>query len=152
MAASRARPSNWNVLAERKNAMLRLRLLSLLPAALLLAACAGENQLTLKATDIAYDRTRLEVTAGKPVTLTFINEGVLEHDFNILAFDVTDVHDSGAGGHGGHAGAQGDLHVSAKPGSMAMLEFTPTTPGVYEFYCTVPGHREAGMVGQLIVK
>lgn len=121
-------------------------------AALLLAACAAENQLTLKATDIAYDRTRLEVTAGRPIALSFINEGALEHDFSILTIDATEVHDSSAGGHGGHADAQGDLHISAKPGTTAVLTFTPTTPGVYEFYCTVPGHREAGMVGVLIVK
>jgi len=120
--------------------------------ALLLAACAAENQLTLKARDIAYDQTKLEVTVGRPVTLRFINDGVLAHDFSIATIGVTNVHDSNAGEHGGHAGAKGDLHTSAEPGSRSTLTFTPTTPGTYDFYCTVPGHKEAGMIGQLIVK
>jgi uncharacterized cupredoxin-like copper-binding protein len=25
-------------------------------------------------------------------------------------------------------------------------------PGEYEYYCAVPGHKQAGMVGKLIVK
>ena len=25
-------------------------------------------------------------------------------------------------------------------------------PGTYEYYCNVPGHKEAGMVGTLIVE
>lgn len=120
--------------------------------ALALTACAAENQRTLKAKDIAYDRATLEVTAGKPVTLTFDHEGALEHDFSITTIDVSGVHDSNAGEHGDHAGAPGNLHTAAKPGSRAVLEFVPNTPGAYEFYCTVPGHREAGMTGQLIVK
>jgi uncharacterized cupredoxin-like copper-binding protein len=37
-------------------------------------------------------------------------------------------------------------------GQAGTLEFTPTKPGTYEFICTVPGHKEAGMVGALIVK
>ena len=36
-------------------------------------------------------------------------------------------------------------------GKPALALFTPTTPGTYTFYCHIPGHREAGMVGTLIV-
>jgi uncharacterized cupredoxin-like copper-binding protein len=33
-----------------------------------------------------------------------------------------------------------------------VLEFASTVPGTYEFYCTVVGHKDAGMTGTLIVK
>ena len=36
-------------------------------------------------------------------------------------------------------------------GDSLNVEFTPSTPGEYEFFCTVAGHKEAGMVGTLIV-
>ncbi|MDA0302102.1 MAG: plastocyanin/azurin family copper-binding protein [Chloroflexi bacterium] len=43
------------------------------------------------------------------------------------------------------------MHVAAEAGRVAEIEFTPTQAGTYVFYCTVPGHREAGMEGKLIV-
>lgn len=32
------------------------------------------------------------------------------------------------------------------------MRFTPMEAGEYEFYCSVEGHREAGMKGKLIVE
>jgi uncharacterized cupredoxin-like copper-binding protein len=138
--------------------MVRLTLF-ILGAALLLTACAvgpttrAEPQtVTLKAVDIAYEPKTFEVVAGQPVRLTLVNEGALEHDFSIRTIPVMDVKDSNEGEHGGHSGAQSDLHTSAEPGGSSLLEFTPTAPGAYEFYCTVSGHKEAGAIGTLIVK
>ncbi len=44
------------------------------------------------------------------------------------------------------------LHVAAGPAAQGKLTFTPSKPGTYEFFCTVAGHKEAGMVGTLTVK
>lgn len=43
------------------------------------------------------------------------------------------------------------VQIASMPGMSALVTFTPTEPGTYEFYCAVPGHREAGMVGTVIV-
>jgi uncharacterized cupredoxin-like copper-binding protein len=43
------------------------------------------------------------------------------------------------------------LKAIAKPGQTTTLEFTPTAPGTYEYICTIPGHKEAGMKGTLTV-
>nr|WP_227456656.1 plastocyanin/azurin family copper-binding protein [Geobacillus sp. C56-T3] len=33
------------------------------------------------------------------------------------------------------------------PGKTAEVTFIPIERGVFRFYCTVPGHKESGMVG-----
>ena len=49
-------------------------------------------------------------------------------------------------------GDEADIDVVLQPGESGTLSFTPTEAGEYEFYCTVIGHREAGMVGTLTVE
>lgn len=113
----------------------------------------AQTELTLVATDIAYDANRLEVIAGQPVKLDLKNDGVLEHDFSIMeiphtgeaeAHEVVDGHDmSGV--------PEPEIHVAAPAGGSNTIEFTPSEPGEYEYWCTVAGHKEAGMVGTLTV-
>jgi nitrite reductase (NO-forming) len=38
-----------------------------------------------------------------------------------------------------------------KPGESGTSEFIPSEAGTYYYICTVPGHREQGMVGEIIV-
>ena len=38
-----------------------------------------------------------------------------------------------------------------KPGESGTSEFVPAEEGTYYYICTVPGHREQGMVGEIIV-
>ncbi len=43
------------------------------------------------------------------------------------------------------------LNVSVGSGGAVTQELTVDKAGTYTFYCTVPGHREAGMEGTLVV-
>jgi nitrite reductase (NO-forming) len=82
------------------------------------------------ATEFAFDQPTLRVQPGQRVTLTLENGGKTEHNLRIDALDK---------------------QVVAKPGQTATAEFTLDQPGSYDFYCAIPGHKEAGMRGTLVV-
>jgi len=137
--------------------MLR-KIFPVLVIALLLSACAGganpKTEITLELTDFAYSLPSITVPADQPVLLTLKNEGLVEHDFVIEKIDVTNVvvQDSGFEGHDVHGVETNyDLHISTQAGEASILQFTAAEPGTYEVFCSVAGHKEAGMVGELIV-
>lgn len=141
--------------------MKRLAFVLLMALATVLAACGGTEpegmpavELSLTATDIAYDVNRLEVMAGQRVKLTLHNTGALEHDFSIMEMPHTGevmAEEMEDAAHGHEMTLDPEVHVAAPIGDSRRLEFTPSTPGEYEFFCTVEGHKEAGMVGTLVV-
>lgn len=122
-----------------------------------LAGCAGTpesaTEVTVEATDFAYNPVTITVPSGQPVTLTLKNMGAVEHDFVVDNINVSDVEasDSGPAEHHQMEQAEYDLHFFAKAGESAVLRFTPLQPGTYEIFCSIAGHKEAGMIGELIV-
>ncbi len=113
------------------------------------------------ATDIAYDTNQLEVMTGQPIKVTFRNEGALEHDFSIMKLPLSGeaMSTQMEGEMAGHdddmdnMAEEPEVHVAASMnGGSNVLQFTPAEPGTYEYYCTVEGHKEAGMVGTLTVQ
>jgi nitrite reductase (NO-forming) len=81
--------------------------------------------------DIAFEPTEVTIPANTDVTITLPNNGVAVHNFNIdeLGVKSEDV-----------------------PGGGSTTVTINAPAGTYEFYCSIPGHREAGMVGTLIVQ
>ena len=55
---------------------------------------------------------------------------------------------------GDHTFVIDELGVNAKTpdGQVTKIEFIPKEKGVYRYYCSLPGHREAGQVGTLVVQ
>jgi uncharacterized cupredoxin-like copper-binding protein len=134
---------------------------------ILLAACSEAEpeelstaEFSLTATDLAFSTNQLEVVAGQSVKIALTNEGALEHDFSIMEMPhVGEIHaeSNEMGGETmGHdmtsMEEQPEIHMAAAAGGRSTIEFTPSTAGEYEFYCTVAGHKEAGMAGMLVVK
>jgi plastocyanin len=93
----------------------------------------GTLNLEANETEIAYDTTKLSSKPGK-VTIDFNNPSSLPHNVAIESESGEQLGES-------ETIAKGESSVSAN-----------LAPGTYHFYCTVPGHREAGMEGTLTVK
>lgn len=107
----------------------------------------SESQMiVLETVDMKYSKNVITVEKDKPVTLTLTNLDKVEHDIEIRtsSFNIM-----GSIHH--HGGKKDLLHLHATSENTETLTFTLTESGVYEFYCTVPGHKELGMVGQFIV-
>jgi uncharacterized cupredoxin-like copper-binding protein len=126
--------------------------------ATLLYGCAGVSQpatkITVELTDFTYTPSSITIPADQPVVLTIDNTGLVEHDFVVEKIDVTSVvaQDSGSEHHmQGMDGTSYALHVSTGAGETNTLQFTALEPGTYKIFCSVEGHIEAGMIGELIV-
>ena len=141
--------------------MKQLLVVLLVILALALVACSAgggdvddPQEVVITATDIAFDTARIEVVANRPVALTLHNEGALEHDFSIMhiPMDIAHTPEEDDGGHDMSAMEEmPELHMAVMPGASNAMTFTPTEPGEYSYFCTVPGHKDAGMGGTLVV-
>ena len=80
--------------------------------------------------DLAYEEDSVSAPAGD-VTIAFTNESSLPHDVRVESSDGEDL-----GGTEVVTGGETEASVSLEAGD-------------YTFYCSVPGHREAGMEGTL---
>ena len=128
-----------------------------------LAACGSTSaapttpqSFAVTAKEFGFAPAQLTVAVGQPVELTFQNTGAVEHDWSVREIDLagnpTATEESGGGHMMGDMHDAPKLHVAAGPGTQGKLTFTPSKAGTYEFFCTVAGHKEAGMVGTLTVK
>ena len=82
--------------------------------------------------DLKFDKTALDAKAGK-VSIAMTNRSSVEHDVSLEGQGVDE--------HGKPVKGGGTSTVSAD-----------LKPGRYTFYCSVAGHRDAGMEGTLTVK
>lgn len=139
---------------------MRLRHLPLIVTlGFLVAACGASEDtpaadvpvdvLTIQATDsLRFEPAEATIVAGTEVSVTLSAGAAVEHDL-VLA-DAADRGMVGADGHGSNGGGHmmdaSGLHVvHAEAGMTESTTMMIDTPGTYEAYCSVPGHREAGM-------
>ena len=100
-----------------------------------------------------FDPPLIEIPVGQRVRLTLVNDGRAEHDVEIAALVADRIEAAGEehGRLGGGHHAEDVVAAHAMPGTESSVLFTATEAGRFEFVCTIPGHREAGMVGAILV-
>ncbi|HTA14093.1 MAG TPA: plastocyanin/azurin family copper-binding protein [Solirubrobacteraceae bacterium] len=100
------------------------------------APATGSSSLSLEANpegQLKYNTTSLTAKAGA-VSIAFTNSSPIGHNVTIESSSGSSV-----GATPTFSGGSKTLKVNLKPGT-------------YKFYCSVPGHRMAGMEGTLTVK
>lgn len=118
--------------------MRMIRIVGVALAAFALVGCGSEdeavepsNDLAIEAGDLYYEPTNLAASPGD-VTFTMRNVGAIEHDLVIEEL--------------GDQVIIGLIGAGETETSTIALE-----AGSYTLYCTVPGHRQAGMEATLSV-
>ena len=128
-------------------------------AGLFMAACGSEspatqndtadrpNTVVAAGTDrLAFEPDKFVIPAGKEVTLK-LTAGFIDHDFVV---EGAAEFGTAKGGH--RAEDSEDLHVAhADRGKTVTATFRIDKSGTYTVYCSIPGHRDAGMVASLKV-
>jgi len=119
-------------------------------AAALFTGPAGQS-LSLEMTDLKFSTPALAAKSGELVEVALANKGSIEHDFSIAklpgekALRVGDRDTDVAKGNN-------EVHAHLRAGQTGVVRMRVSSPGAYEFFCTVPGHKEAGMKGTFTVQ
>ncbi len=90
------------------------------------------REITVIGTEFSFEPSSIKVKKGERIRLTFKNQGRAIH--NLVIPDL-------------------NVRTSVIPGnSQEVIEFVADKTGDFVFYCSVPGHRSAGMEGDLQVQ
>ncbi|MEH2197910.1 cupredoxin domain-containing protein [Nostoc sp.] len=102
------------------------------------------------ANELKFEPNHLEFEAGKRYQLRLTNPSQLKHYFTAKDF---------ADGiwtqkvQAGKVEVKGAIHeLELKPGAEAEWVFVPLKSGTYGLRCSIPGHAEAGMTGEIAIK
>ena len=110
-------------------------------------------QITMKEADgkMLFIPDRVEVKKGEQITFILRNNGELKHEFMLASKEENDKHAVLMQKYPDmeHDDPNGKSLETRKTTAL-VWKFTKS--GEFEFACLIPGHREAGMPGKVIVK
>jgi len=101
--------------------------------------------------EMAYAPARIEVKRGEQIRFVIRNNGADDHEFLLATTEENLKHaeEMQKNPHMEHEEPNG---VRLAPKKSAEIVWKFTKAGTFEYSCLIPGHREAGMTGQILVK
>lgn len=96
------------------------------------SATAATQEIMVEGSEFKFNPSSISVKTGESVKVVFKNTGSVSHDFSIS-----------------------DLGIKTQiigAGLEDTVEFKASKSGTHQFTCSVPGHKEAGMIGKLIAE
>jgi uncharacterized cupredoxin-like copper-binding protein len=93
----------------------------------------GGGQLTLSESEFKITPANAHVSSTGTISITVKNAGAVTHALSVQT----------------PSGTVSTSNIA--PGATATLKVNATKGGKYTFYCPIPGHRQAGMQGVLVV-
>lgn len=94
---------------------------------------------------------RLEIRKGEQVRFVLRNDGALEHEF-VLASTADNLAHAEAMKKAPEMAHDEPNAKRLEPGKTGEIVWRFTRTGRFEYGCLIPGHREAGMTGTVVVK
>ncbi|WP_170006006.1 cupredoxin domain-containing protein [Bacillus fonticola] len=114
------------------------------------AETAESRTIRLHTSEYSFTPNEITVQKGEMFTLSLMNMGSEEHDLELAAGEWEQMNSSTAQHQ--HDEMNDIPHVHAKPGETNEITLRAKESGTFSFRCTIPGHKERGMVGELTVK
>ena len=100
---------------------------------------------------MAFDPATIQAKTGEQLRFMIVNAGEGDHEFFLGSPAEVAEHEKMMAKMP-DMGAMEANAVRLTPGAKAELLWRFTRPGEFEYACLLPGHREAGMTGKIIVK
>lgn len=100
--------------------------------------------------ELRFYPNHLELEVGKRYKLHLTNPSPVKHYFTAKDFADAVWTQKVDAGNVEIKGAIRELEL--RPGSQADWVIVPIRPGIYNLRCTIPGHTEAGMTGEIRIK
>jgi len=110
-------------------------------------------QVVMMETDsgMAFAPTRVEVRRGEQVQFVLRNDGELDHELVIGTVEANNHHAQAMMSHPDMTHEDPNAKRLG-PKTSGVLRWQFTQAGTFEYACLIPGHREAGMVGTVVVR
>ncbi len=94
---------------------------------------------------------RIEVKRGEQIKFVLRNNGELEHEF-VLASTADNLKHAEAMKNNPNMEHEEPNGKEVEPKKTGEMLWKFTKAGEFEYACLIPGHREAGMIGTILVK